>query len=140
MDDNWMVATTKVNDQTIVIRSRSALPDIEKRAATPVLVIIHWDYSDESDDMPPPEVDEAQEAFLSAIEASNSEDPWCIEAAALTGNGQREWRFYTQSADLFQDNLNEVLAEHPVYPLSFEVFDDPTWEALAEIVDSAKPN
>jgi ferredoxin-NADP reductase len=57
-----------------------------------------------------------------------------VLVASITGAGVREWRFYSIGPDAFMDALNTALEQHPEYPLEFEAFEDPDWNALAELL------
>ena len=40
-----------------------------------------------------------------------------MQVACLTGNHQKEWRYYTHDVEAFLDAFNACLAGHPAYPL-----------------------
>ncbi len=62
-----------------------------------------------------------------------------IEAASITGNSVKEWRFYTTSADAFMSAFNASLIGHVPYPLEFSAYGDLSWSALAELLPSPPP-
>ena len=50
-----------------------------------------------------------------------------------TGDGLREWGFYTLSLHIFQRKLNEALAPFPLLPLQFDAEEDPEWESYTSV-------
>ena len=52
-----------------------------------------------------------------------------MQVACLTGNHQKEWRYYTHDVEAFLDAFNACLAGHPAYPLQLRA--DPDWNALS---------
>jgi hypothetical protein len=81
--------------------------------------------------MPASEVTEQMQTFETAIEASLEQKGVGVQAACLTGNGAREWRYYTYDTDEFMAKLNAGLAGHTVYPLRIQLFSDPEWTGLS---------
>jgi hypothetical protein len=74
------------------------------------------------------------DAFEEAVTAAVQDSGAGVLVASLTGAGVREWRFYTLGPDAFMDALNAGLESHPEYPLEFDAFEDPDWNALAELL------
>ena len=60
-----------------------------------------------------------------------------VQAACITGNGLKEWRLYTYDTDEFMSSFNQGLAGHPAYPIDMQMFKDPEWEALSELLPKA---
>lgn len=73
------------------------------------------------------------QTFETAIEASLEEKGVGVQAACITGNGTREWRYYTYDTDEFMAKLNAGLGGHPAYPLHIQLFSDPEWMGLSEL-------
>ena len=60
-----------------------------------------------------------------------SRTPIGVQVACLTGNHQKEWRYYTHDVEAFLDAFNACLAGHPAYPLQLRTYKDPDWNALS---------
>lgn len=135
-DDDWIVGQTDdEEDGGLIVRCRARLPAPASRKAWQHLVLIGWTY-EVSDDtgLPSKAVDRQMEAFEQAVTASVQNSGAGVLAASLTGAGVREWRFYSLGPDAFMDALNAALEGHPEYPLEFDAFEDPEWNALAELL------
>ena len=54
----------------------------------------------------------------------------------FTGNGQRDWIFYTLSTHIFGRKLNEALSDLPLLPLSVYCENDPDWQEYDEMSEA----
>ncbi|MDP2260501.1 MAG: DUF695 domain-containing protein [Caulobacter sp.] len=135
-DDDWIVGQTDEEDEAgLIVRCRARLPAPESRKAWQHLVLIGWTYEDQDDTgLPPKAVDRQMDAFEEAVTAAVQDSGAGVLVASLTGAGVREWRFYTLGPDAFMEALNAGLEGHPEYPLEFDAFEDPDWNALAELL------
>lgn len=136
-DDAWSVAEGKMNGLPLVIRARSRLPSVPDRAIYQNLVLISWPYDADASGMPSADSARAMEQFGDAIEAALENKGVAVEAASITGNGMKEWRYYTYDKDELMSALNAGLADHPLYPINIKLFADPEWSALSELLPSA---
>lgn len=50
-----------------------------------------------------------------------------------TGDGERNWIFYTLSLPIFGRKLNEALAPLPLLPIRIAAENDPGWEEYDEM-------
>lgn len=135
-DDEWTVGELRDDDGPgMIVRFRSHLPAPEVRKIWGHLVIVGWPYeADDASGMPEKKEARAQDAFEDALFKRLEADGAGCQAASITGEGVREWRYYTPDPDLFMQSLNEALQGHPDYPLEFEAFEDPDWNGLAELL------
>ncbi|ATQ44395.1 DUF695 domain-containing protein [Caulobacter mirabilis] len=134
-DDDWIVGQSEDDDGVLIVRCRSRLPEPDRRAAWPHLVLVGWSYEPEPDAGLPSERENAlMNRFEEAVSASVEEAGRGVLVASILGGGAREWRYYAQDPDAFMDVLNAGLEGHPEYPLDFRAFEDPEWDALAEVL------
>jgi len=49
-------------------------------------------------------------------------------------HGTKEWRYYTSDKEEFIAKFNAGLKGHPAYPIRMQLFADPEWKALAELL------
>lgn len=140
-EEPWILATGSSGDAPLVCRLRTRPPSDEERAQYPLLVMIRWAFEpeDEDDALPDEEELESMAELESTLHASMIAQGWGIIAVVLTTGGVREWRIYTQDFERFQQGLNDALEGQPRYPLEFDTFEDPAWQAYAEIASSMVP-
>jgi len=133
-EDSWNLIESEIDGLPIVIRARSSLPAEADRQLFPFLVIVTWRYEGNETGMPLPGIVEKiaslDGVFGDLLEAKGTS----IEAVAITGNSVKAWRFYACDTSAFMNAFNASLIDHPAYPLEFEAFHDPSWEALAEFL------
>jgi len=134
-ETGWLVGQTDEDDDGgLIIRCRSRVPDAAARKGWEHLVIVGWTYEADETGMPLKAVDRQMDAFEEAVQPALQASGAGVLVASITGAGVREWRFYSIGPDAFMDALNTALDKHPEYPLEFEAFEDPDWNALAELL------
>jgi hypothetical protein len=134
-DDSWSVGTVgdDDDDEMVIVRARTSLPPAPSRATWSKLVVVTWPYEPASG-MPQAEDAERMRRFEDAVEAGVEGPGAGIQVATLTGAGHKEWRYYAPASEAFLAALNRSLDGHPVYPLEIEVFTDPDWQGLTELL------
>jgi hypothetical protein len=134
-DDQWIVGQTEDEDGGLIVRCRAQRPDAEARKGWSQLILVGWSYEDDDGTgLPSKAVDRQMDAFEEAVTAALQASGAAVLAASITGGGVREWRFYAIGPDAFMEALNGALENHPEYPLEFDAFEDPDWNALAELL------
>ncbi|MGH6614808.1 DUF695 domain-containing protein [Sphingomonas sp.] len=131
--DDWSIATGMVDGNRTIIRVLSQLPEADERAERPLLIHVTWTYGETLIGMPDAATLDTIETFEETIFASIDQQDWATEVAAITGNGARQWRFYTDDGDNFVAQFSAALADHPVYPIELEGIPDPEWQGLREL-------
>ena len=132
--EDWTLAQGKAGGHNTIVRALARVPLAEQRKARPVLVSITWAYDGEATAGMPSRalydrIEGSEEKLFAALDAEN----FATEAAALTGNGARQWRFYTADAEDFIARFTTALAGETVYPIELEAADDPDWQGLRDI-------
>jgi hypothetical protein len=131
-DDDWSLSKAQINGVPLIIRTRSRMPALPDREIYDKLVIITWPYAENESGMPLTDERQAMYRLEDAIEQSIEPSGLAVQAVSMTGNGKKEWRYYTYDTDEFMAKLNKELAGHPAYPIDIQTFEDSNWEALSE--------
>lgn len=131
---DWSIVSAR-NPETgeaAVFRVRFSKPNRPDLASLLWAIVIQWPYESDQQ-MPPPEVNAAQQAFEAALDplapSSHSE-----LVHVSTGMGLKEWIFYARSREEFMGELNDLLSGQPRYPIDIEFFEDPNWEVWEDTV------
>jgi hypothetical protein len=77
---------------------------------------------------------EAMDFFEQKLEAALTSKNNGVLAATKTGQSIKEWRYYNLDTQEFMSSLNEISDPNSPFPIDLQLFDDPNWEALAEII------
>lgn len=134
-DDKWIVGQSQDEDGVLIVRCRATLPAQDQRAAWPHLILVGWSYEPEPDSgLPAVRDNDQMTRFEEAVDGAVEKAGAGVFVASILGGGVREWRFYSQDPEAFMDALNDALEGHPEYPLDFQAFEDPAWDALAEVL------
>jgi hypothetical protein len=117
--------------QVAVFRARFAKPARPDLASLVWAIVIQWPY--DGNQMPPAEVNAAQQSFEQAVDPlASSTHSELVHVS--TGMGMKEWIFYARTREQFMDELNQLLSGHPRYPLDVEFLEDPNWEVWEDMV------
>ena len=96
---------------------------------------VTWRYEGDEKALPRYADSRMMEAVTEALNACFDRDPVAILTGIYTGDGQRNWVFYTRSLHIFQRKFNEVLAPFDPMPLEFSAEEDPNWEEYMEMCE-----
>lgn len=134
---NWWTAPAESEDgKLIMVTGRK---DIEKFRSNPrfsIRVEVSWPYAADSTGMPDLETSQMMEQITEAFESILRKDPVAVLTGIFTGDGKRDWVFYTLSTHIFNKKLNEALAPFPLLPLTIYAENDPSWEAYDEMTQA----
>ena len=134
VETGWSIVSVRNPEtgETGVLRVRFSKPDRPDLASLVWAIVIHWPYESDQQ-MPPAEVNAAQQAFEAALDplASSSHSEL---VHVSTGMGLKEWIYYARTREEFMDELNKLLSGHPRYPLDIEFFEDPGWKGWEDLM------
>lgn len=127
-EQNWWTAPAESeNGHLIMVSGRQ---DVEKFRSNPkfsIRVEVTWTYESESSGMPSDDISRLMEKVQDALEQEFQKDPVAVLTGVFTGDGERNWVFYTLSTNIFGRKLNEVLEPFPLLPLKITAENDPQW-------------
>lgn len=135
-EERWAIAEGTVeNGLPYIIRFREDLPNEETRKKLSTLIIVSWVFEfDDGSGMPTSEIAGQMEDFEDLIDEALIEKGTARLMTVFTGDGLREWQFYTDDDEFFMQKFNEVLEGKPVLPLEIESFVDENWDAYNEYI------
>src|SRR5262249_54845373 len=116
----------------LLIRYRGERPPGVEPSAFPFLLSATWGYQSNEVGLPAPEemalMDKFEDALASTLEASQTAYLMVI----LTGNGERDWLWYTCGEAEAMQQVNQALKGHKRYPVQFSVQRDRAWRAYTQ--------
>lgn len=137
ISDDWFTAPAQApNGQLVMVTGRRGLTQVQATGKFNLRVTVTWTYAPDATGMPQLHESQLMEQVQDALEACFVADPVAVNTGIYTGDGQRDWVFYTRSLPIFRKKLNQALAPFPVLPLTFEADDDPQWDEYREMMQA----
>jgi hypothetical protein len=129
----WSLSEIRDNEFTVFLRFLDNVPDGIKISEYKYMISIFWSYPiHDKSGFPSDDIVEAHsniEESLNALDDHNNS----FYVAQITGNGRKEWIWYTNNIDKWWDNFTKLLSEHPKYPLDISVDEEPEWSRYMSI-------
>jgi hypothetical protein len=132
-NDKWTVAQGEKNGRPLLIRYRNERPQGVEQSAFPFLLSATWTYQPNEFGLPSAEemetMDKFEDALVSGLEGSRTAHLMVV----LTGNGERDWLWYTRGEKQAMSQVNQSLKGHARYPgVQFSVQSDQAWQAYSQ--------
>jgi hypothetical protein len=131
-DDQWRVAQLEKHGKPLLVRYRNERPKNAERASFPFLLSATWAYQRNEFGLPSADemklMDKFEDALASKLETSQTAHLMVV----LTGNGERDWLWYTVGEEEAMRLVNQALKGHKAYPVQFSVQKDRRWKAYAQ--------
>lgn len=132
----WTYPAETESGKTLIVTGRDDIESFRKSGKYPFRLNVYWDYSPLPDGMPGEYearlMEEATECFLK----ETKKDPAAVLTGIYTGDGRRDWVFYTRSLHIFRNILNRALADLPQLPIGIDACEDPDWEEYSRMRES----
>jgi len=118
-------------DKPLIFRIRSPKPAVATKTYRH-LVAVSWPYEPMSESGMPAQDQVAQMGEFEDLLQPALEGPGqAYLTVVVTGNGVREWQWYSRSAEETMALVNKALSNHERFPVEFSIQDDPLWEAYS---------
>lgn len=132
----WLTAPFESNESDNIILG-SVRKDVTRFKENPRFrfrVEATWRYEPNIKGMPDENTSEIMEQVGESIENTLAKDPIAVLTGIYTGEGARDYVFYTLSLHIFQKKFNDALADFPELPFSFSAEEDPQWEEYSRML------
>lgn len=139
LSDVWWTCPAEAdNGKLIMVTGRADMEGVMATGKYNTRVEISWKYEGDKDGMPDVATSSLMEEVQDALQADFMKDPVAVLTGIYTGNGERNWVFYTMSVKIFERKLNEDLAKFELLPLSLYVENDPEWNEYHEMREATE--
>ena len=132
-DDWWTAPAEGEKGNLILVTGRRSLDNVIQTGLYRYRVEVTLPYDGDSKGLPSYADSKVMEQVTDALNESFDRDPVAVLTGIYTGDGQRNWVFYTRSLHIFQRKFNEALQDLPALPLEFEAEEDPDWQEYREM-------
>lgn len=128
MDRYWSYPCVGESGKTVIVTGRDDVEKFRESGKYVYRIDVTWEYNSLPDGMPEEEdsrlMEEATDAFMEALK----KDKVAVLTGIYTGDGKRDWVFYTKNLKIFSIVFNKALEPLPTIPLVIEAEEDPEWE------------
>lgn len=132
-DEWWTAPAEGSHGQLIMVTGRRDMDNVMRSGHYNVRIDVTWPYQPDGKGMPDYATSTLMDKVNEALAATFNADPVAVNTGIYTGEGERNWVFYTRSLHLFQRKLNEALASFELLPLQFHAEEDPDWNEYREM-------
>lgn len=131
----WTSPTESESGQLIMVTGRRDVEKFRKNPKFNIRIEISWEYQPDLNGMPDVATSTLMSEVTDALQDCFDKDPIAVMTGIYTGDGERNWIFYTLSTHIFNRKLNEALSLMPMLPLKIYAENDPDWEEYSEMKD-----
>lgn len=134
MKERWWSAPAEGDSgRTVIVTGRDYMDEIIAKGKFPYRITVSWDYSALPSGMPEDADALLMEQATEALMKEFKRDKAAYMTGIYTGDGRRDWVFYTGNLNIFNKVFNRALAEVDPMPLVIEAESDPEWEEYREM-------
>lgn len=124
----WTYPADSDSGKTIIVTGRDGIDKFRDSGKYIYRIDVSWDYQALPDGLPQEEdaalMEEATDALLKAFK----KDTVAVMTGIYTGDGRRDWIFYTKNLKIFSGVFNRALETLPTIPIVIDASEDADWE------------
>lgn len=139
-NDWWTSPSESENGRLIMVTGRRNVEKFRNNPRFNIRVEITWKYDGDDSGMPDKETSILMENVHDILSEIFAKDPVAVMTGVYTGDGERNWVFYTLSTHIFGRKINEALSELPLLPITIYCENDPDWNEYEEMKDLSEIN
>lgn len=134
--DKWWTSPAESEaGKTVIITGRDGLEKVQASGKYIYRLDVSWDYEPEASGMPSDAdariMEEATDALLKVFDKNTA----AVMTGIYTGDGRRDWIFYTKNLKIFSVVFNNALEPLDQMPLEIEADEDGDWSEYREMRD-----
>ncbi|MBQ7941924.1 MAG: DUF695 domain-containing protein [Muribaculaceae bacterium] len=137
-DEWWTGPAEAENGALVMVTGRKDMEPVMETGKYIYRVEITWRYEGDSSGMPDEATSLLMEEVQYALQNDFMKDPVAVLTGIYTGNGERNWVFYTMNLRIFDRKLNEDLAQFERLPLELYAESDPEWNEYREMREASE--
>lgn len=129
----WTAPAEAENGRMILVTGRDGLEKYIESGKYTSRVEVSWKYEALPDGLPDADSAQTLEVVTDALEKSLDGEKAVLMTGIYTGDGKRDWVFYTKNLRIFSSVFNRALADLPLIPFEIEAYGDAGWEEYKEM-------
>ena len=127
-DKWWSYPAEGESGKTVIVTGRDCIDEYRESGKYNYRIDVTWNYNALPDGMPEEEDAALMEKATDALLESFKKDRVAVMTGIYTGDGKRDWVFYTKNLKIFSLVFNKALSELPTIPIVREAEEDKDWE------------
>lgn len=132
-DKWWSYPAESESGKTIIVTGHDGLDNVIESGKYIYRLDVSWKYDALPDGMPTDEDAEMMEKVTDALTEELKRDKAVVLTGIYTGDGRRDWVFYTKNLRIFSSLFNRALESLPQLPLLIEASEDAGWEEYRDM-------
>jgi hypothetical protein len=129
-EGGWAIAEGADNGKPLIFRFRNRKPVGVATEVYRHLIAVSWPYESHNEGgMPPQDQFSEMQLFEDLLRSALEGPGQAYLTVIVTGNGVREWQWYSRDPAETMALVNKALSNHDPFPVQFTIQDDPDWEA-----------
>lgn len=134
MKERWWSAPMEgEHGATVIVTGRDYMEKQMESGKFPNLIRVSWKYNALPDGFPEPQDAELMGRVNDALQEEFKKDKVAFMVAIYTGEGRRDWLFYTGNLNIFGKVFNRALEDIETIPIEIEAQADPDWDEYREM-------
>lgn len=129
----WTTPTEAENGATVIVTGRDYLDDVISGGKYKYRVDVAWEYGSGPGGMPDDATAREMEQATEALQEAFRKDKVAYLTGIYTGDGRRDWIFYTKNLNIFNTVFNRALEQLDTMPLLIEAEEDSDWNEYKEM-------
>jgi len=132
-NDWWTSPAESDNGKLVMVSGRRDVDKFRNNPKFNIRVEITWKYQGDASGMPDEKTSELMARVQDSLTDAFDKDPVAVLTGIYTGDGERNWIFYTVSTHIFGNKLNRSLAGYELLPINVYTENDPDWNEYEEM-------
>lgn len=131
----WTSPTESETGALIMVTGRQGVEPVITTGKYNDRIEITWKYTPDKNGMPDFKTSSLMEQVTDALNNAFAKDSAAVMTGIYTGDGERNWVFYTLNPKKFQYMLNDALKDFELLPITLYAEKDPEWNEYREMKD-----
>lgn len=129
----WSYPAESESGKTIIVTGRDGIDKFRESGKYVYRIDVSWRYNALPDGMPEDADARLMEEVTDALSEAFRKDKVAVLTGIYTGDGSRDWVFYTKNLRIFSTVFNKALEELPTVPFVIEAAEDAEWEEYTDM-------
>ena len=131
----WTSPTESETGALIMVTGRQGVEPVIATGKYNDRIEITWKYTPDKNGMPDFKTSSLMEPVTDELNNAFAKDSAAVMTGIYTGDGERNWVFYTLNPKKFQYMLNDALKDFELLPITLYAEKDPEWNEYREMKD-----